>query len=203
MSDAIYISADDVWDINDGFFGRVTHSGEVIASGSYTSILTAPLPGVLPGNYKVIVRSDIRNNLVESNESNNLSASLNSFVIDAAALTLGSASNGTLSPSQFVYYKVTVQTGDTLVINVDSQSSTGSTQLFASFDSIPTLGRSDFRAIDPFEPDQRIIVPIARGGSYYVLVYGADVPSSSTSFSILAKSRFLSESWIRILERLE
>ncbi len=50
-------------DIGDAFFGRALHTGTVAAGGSYNSTLTAPLPGVLPGNYRVIVRSDIRKQL--------------------------------------------------------------------------------------------------------------------------------------------
>ena len=89
--DSIYISADATWDLNDAVFGRVQHSGDVAGGSSYSNSLTAALPGVLPGNYHVIIRSDILNNIVESNEANNIGASLDRVSIDATALTLGVA----------------------------------------------------------------------------------------------------------------
>ncbi len=67
--DSIYLSSDDQWDIDDGYFGRVLQASDVAPGGSYSGSLTAPLPGVLPGNYKVIIRSDIRNNVPEANET--------------------------------------------------------------------------------------------------------------------------------------
>ncbi len=186
--DALYISADESWDLGDAFFGRVQHTGDVAASGSYTSSLTAPLPGVLPGNYKIIVRSDIRNNLVESNENNNLAASLDSFQVDVPALTLGAATAGTLAQNGAAYYRVDVRTGDTLVIDFDSAAASGFTELYASFGTMPSRSRADFSAITPFEQDQRIIVPVARGGTYYILAHGTDVPSGSTPFSLTART---------------
>ena len=54
------------------FFGRVHHTGDVVGGSSYTETLTAPLPGVTPGDYHLLVRSDIRNHIPESDETNNL-----------------------------------------------------------------------------------------------------------------------------------
>ncbi|MBE9039163.1 CARDB domain-containing protein, partial [aff. Roholtiella sp. LEGE 12411] len=68
--DTIYISADNQWDVEDALFGRVQHNGDVAIGGSYSETLSAALPGVLPGDYYAIVKSDIRNQIPESNESN-------------------------------------------------------------------------------------------------------------------------------------
>ncbi len=149
--DSIYLSSDDQWDLDDGYFGRVQRTGDVAAGTSYTASLTAPLPGVLPGNYKVIIRSDIRNYLVEDNENNNLKASLNSFVTNVPALTLDVARTGTIAQGGAVYYKVDVPAGETLAIEFDAPSTAGSIELYSSFGSIPRRAQADEVALEPYQ----------------------------------------------------
>ncbi|MFN0052759.1 MAG: CARDB domain-containing protein [Planctomycetales bacterium] len=187
-SDALFLSADSRWDLDDPLFGRVSHVGGVPMGSSYSESLTAPMPGVLPGNYQVIVRSDIRNQLVESNETNNLAASLDGFAVDVAQLTLGVPNSGFLEQNGAAYYQVAVKTGDTLLIEYASDASEGFTEFYASFGTLPSRSHADFSAIDPFRQDQRILVPIARKGVYYVLAYGADIPGESTPFQITART---------------
>ncbi|MDB9426220.1 CARDB domain-containing protein, partial [Microcystis aeruginosa CS-564/01] len=150
--DSIYISADDKWDINDLLFSQVNVSGPLNSGSSYSRTVTANLPGVATGNYHVIIRSDIRNAITESNESNNLKASLNQFNVDVARLTLGTAVGGyytspglqreiaeiaqitskfgvdTLTYSsgiqaqEYFYYKVDVDAGETLKLTLDGRT---------------------------------------------------------------------------------
>ena len=185
--DAVFISSDEIWDIDDGYMGRVWRAGDVAAGGSYTTTLTAPLPGVVPGNYKVIVRSDIRNNLVEWNEQNNLKASLDRFATDAPALVLGTPTVGNIAVNQSIYYKVIVPAGETVVVEFDSASDEGATELYMSYESMPRRSRADLNALKPFQTDQRIVISSTQGGTYYILAYGSDVTAPSSSFSILAR----------------
>ncbi len=146
-----------------------------------------PLPGVVPGNYKAIVRSDIRNNLVEGNETNNLKASLDRFATDAPALVLGTPTLGSITTNQSLYYKVTVPAGETVVVEFDSNSEIGSTELYMSYESMPRRSRADLNALKPFQTDQRIVISSTQAGTYYILAYGSDVTAPSSSFSILAR----------------
>jgi GEVED domain/CARDB/Dockerin type I domain/Bacterial pre-peptidase C-terminal domain len=185
--DSVYLSTDDKWDITDGYLGRVFRSGDVAANTSYTTTLTAPLPGVLPGNYKAIVRTDIRNNLVEADETNNLKATLDSFTTDAPALTLGTPKAGTIRSDEALYYKVTVPAGETVVIEFDSSQTSGMIELYASFQNMPSRSTSDFTAIRPSQPDQRIVISSTTAGTYYILAYGANVENGTSDFNILAR----------------
>ncbi|WP_053540396.1 ELWxxDGT repeat protein [Anabaena sp. WA102] len=99
-SDSLYLSKDGQWDINDLFLGQVDNSREVLSGNSYTNTLTASLPGVVPGDYQVIIRSDIRNEIPESNESNNLKATLDKVNMDVERLILGTPSTGSLAQGQ-------------------------------------------------------------------------------------------------------
>jgi subtilase family serine protease len=110
--DSIYLSADNQWDVGDALFGRVYHSGDVAGGASYSETLTASLPGVVAGDYQVIIRSDIRNQIPEANEANNTGASANLIALDAERLELGVQTTGTLGQNQSVYYRIDVASGD-------------------------------------------------------------------------------------------
>ncbi|MEZ6137702.1 MAG: CARDB domain-containing protein [Pirellulaceae bacterium] len=174
-NDTLYISADDQWDFTDAFFGETLHIGDVAGGNSYTQSLTAPLPGVLPGDYHVIVRSDIRNRIVESNESNNIGASLDLFDLDATELILGASQTGTLAVGQSVYYKMDLVAGETVRLSVDSDQNSAFNDLFVRYGQFPTRGQFDHTTRTPFQADPTIILPVEQTGTYYVLLYGNQV----------------------------
>lgn len=70
--DSLYLSADEQWDVNDPLLAQVQVSGAVNSGDSYHRTVPTLLPGVTSGDYHVIVRSDIRNVIPESNEGNNI-----------------------------------------------------------------------------------------------------------------------------------
>jgi hypothetical protein len=183
--DALYISSDQTWDLNDPLFGRVNHFGDVQGNSSYSETLTAPLPGVVPGNYYLIVRSDIRNYILESNESNNIGASVNTAAIDADSLALGVPVTGNIVSGQSIYYKINVQAGEALRIAFDGADNDSVTELYVRRGQMPSRGQFDFSS-EPFVADPSLIVPETQQGTYYVLLYG-NVSSSTTAFSIRAE----------------
>jgi subtilase family serine protease len=100
--DSIYLSADATWDLEDPLFARVLHTGDVPSGASYSRTVTGTLPGVLPGEYHVIIRTDIRNQVRESNERNNVTGSLDRFDIDAERLQLGAVRRVGLSDPMYM-----------------------------------------------------------------------------------------------------
>jgi subtilase family serine protease len=184
--DTIYISADNQWDVGDALFGRVQHNGDVAIGGSYSETLTAALPGVLPGDYYAIVKSDIRNQIPESNENNNLKASLDQFNADAERLDLGTADTGSLAQGQAVYYKVDVAAGETLRVKFDSASTTAANELYIRYGDMPSRSQFDVAFSDALSPDQEVVIPSTRGGTYYILAYGTDVGGGTANYSINA-----------------
>ena len=185
-SDSVYLSLDDTWDINDAFFGVATHSGTVDGGSSYSNSVTATLPGVTPGQYKVIVRSDIRNRIPESDETNNIGGSLDAVLLDVDALTLGVASTYTLGTGQAVYYKFDVAAGETVRLVLDSAGADVANELYVRHGSMPSRGQFDFAAREGFTSDPQLVIPTTEAGTYYVLAYGQYAPGSP-SFQIKAE----------------
>ena len=185
--DSLFLSADGVWDINDPKIATVAHNGTVNAGSSYTGSVTAKLPGVLPGNYYMIVRTDIKNNIRESNEGNNTGLSNDVITMDAIELTLGQPYISQLSTGAEHYYKVNVPEGEDLLITLDSQSDNASTELYVRYNAIPDRVNFDYMYDKPFRSDQDISVPTTSVGWYYILVRGNYVPSNPMGYNILVK----------------
>jgi subtilase family serine protease len=175
--DSVYISKDKQWDVNDAFFGRVSQKG-VNAGGSYSKTLIEALPGGVSGDYYVIVRSDIRNNLPETNETNNIGASLDAFTLNVEQLSLGVPDTGVLGKGQSVYYRIDVAAGETLQLSLDSQSTLAANELYIRYGDIPSRSQFDFGFTEAFSADQEIVVPTTQAGTYYVLAYGQTVADS-------------------------
>jgi len=170
--DSLYLSTDDTWDVQDVLLGSVDVAATVPGhGGSYTRTLDAPAPGVNPGSYRVIVRSDIRNTLPEQSETNNLAASLDSVAFDVAGLDLATTAAGTLAAGASVYYKVVVPAdGQTLRFAFDSLAVGGAAQVFVRYGAMPSPNKFDAASTSPFDAHQTLTAPADRAGTYYVLV---------------------------------
>ncbi|NLF30106.1 MAG: cadherin-like domain-containing protein, partial [Planctomycetes bacterium] len=185
--DALYLSADAVWDVGDRLIGRYQHSGDVAAGGTYTHTLVAPLPGVNPGEYHVLLRSDIRNNVEESSEANNFSASLDRAEIDAERLDLADPAAGTLAQGFSRYYKVDVPAGQTLLVRLDSQAADAANRLFVAFGRVPTASDFDVASAGAFLADVEAVVPTTQAGTYYIMATAELVVGAEQTYDLTAE----------------
>ena len=185
--DSVYISTNSTWDITAPLLGKVAHSGPLMPGDSYPGTLTAALPGVVPGQYHVIVRADILNNVRETNEVNNLGVSSGTFGIDIPELQLGVAWPSNLVQDAEHYYKVKTPSNETMLVSLDGAATNGLNELFTRFGAVPNRGQYDFLYDNPFQPDQHNIVPTTVAGTYYHLVRGESVPNPPEDYSIKAE----------------
>ncbi len=153
--------------------------------GSYTGTLTASVPGVTPGSYYVILRTNILDTLPESTLSNNESASSAETAIDAPALALGISTDGDLSQAQYAYYEVSVTAGQTLEVSLTTPMNSAYNELFVSYGTMPTLQQSEFQSQD-LAANQEILVPSTQEGDYYILAYAASTGGGVEPFSLSA-----------------
>ena len=178
--DSVYLSKDQTWDINDVLVNKFNHQGNIPVGGSYQGFagLSRSTP-VTPGDYYVLVRSDIRNQVAETNDNNNLGVSLGKVTIDVEALTLNTPTSDIINQGEAVYYRVDVAAGESLLFNFDGQytlSDYGFTEFYVSYGKMPTRNNFDFIYQVPLEADQQILVPTTEAGTYYVMAYGNTVP---------------------------
>lgn len=165
--DSIYISADDTWDVGDALFARTAHNGDVAGGSSYTESVGGTLPGVIPGDYFVIIRSDIRNAIPETSEANNIGASLNQFSIDVEQLLLDTPYQQAIGYNQSLFLQIEVPEDETLRIS----TSGGSASMFVSFGRLPSQADHDFRS-ELLTTAGEVLIADSEAGTYYVLVLG-------------------------------
>ena len=184
--DSLFISADTNWDISDKLFASVTHNGDVPPGGGYTNVVTAPLPGVLPGDYHVIIRSDILNHLTEADKSNNIAASLNSAAVDVQRLTLGTPTGNTLGSGQSAFYKVDVTNGQTIRVQFFSTAPFSDNELFLKFGQMPDSGNFDAAANAPFTANPEFYFTATNTGTYYLLLK-CNYAAVPTPYTVMAQ----------------
>ncbi|MFO0805191.1 MAG: CARDB domain-containing protein [Gemmataceae bacterium] len=185
-TDAVYLSTSTTWSPSDRLLGTVTQARNLLPGQSYTGTLTAAVPGLPPGPYHVIVRSNIQNSFPEEDLTNNAGVSTGTIAIDAPSLTLGTSTNGTLVQDRSAYYKVVVPAGQTLRFTIDTASNAFN-ELYVSYGTMPERSRYQYRYGVPFSGDQTVTVPTTQAGTYYVLAYAGTVPTTTESYSIKAE----------------
>ncbi|MEM9272984.1 MAG: CARDB domain-containing protein, partial [Cyanobacteria bacterium P01_F01_bin.143] len=187
-SDAVYLSSDGIWDIEDVLLGRVELSGPLGPEESLTNTLETVLPPAVSDEYRIIVRPDIYNQIYERNEDNNRTASGDPLKITVEEIYLGVEKSTTFRTGQARLYQIDVDAGDTLRVIVDSKSENAANELFIKQGSAPTSTDYDFAYNSGLNADQTVIVPKTEPGTYYILVNGFSQPVPDTNTVILAES---------------
>ncbi len=179
--DAVYLSRDAAWDISDIRLATVPHTGGLAENETYTASATVYVPGVLPGDFHLLIRADIANQEKEAaDESNNLVA-FGPLPLAIRALTPnGAALSGVLTPDNRAhYYVITLAPGESMKLSLAGQTTGTSSELFVNWASIPSRTESEYRtAAGGVSPELAITGP-AGGGTAYVLVYGDQVAAGS------------------------
>ncbi|MDH5639643.1 MAG: putative Ig domain-containing protein, partial [Nitrospira sp.] len=186
-TDSVYLSTDDTWDLSDRLLGQQSFSGPVAQLGTYTLSLDAVTPPVAAGQYRVIVRTDIRNQVYEdANEGNNRRFSPDPVTVTVEAIQLGVPVQTTLSTGQDRLYKVTVLEGETLRVRVSSATGAGANEVYLRFNEAPTRFAYDAGPNTQLQADTAAIVPATRPGDYYILLHGQSEPGPHTPVTLLA-----------------
>jgi hypothetical protein len=204
MCDAVFISGDTTWNVNDAHVGNHCRTinlapGDMAAFELQTTMpsretlanlhsnLTGDMPGVTPGEYYAIVRTDILNNINESDLSNNTGVSTDTMMVDVTPLTLGVPVSGTLGTSDGRFYRVDVPAGETLLVTLASNNGLAANELYVRYGQVPSRSNFDYAFTTPLQANQEVIVPATQEGTYYIFLYGANVPGGSQQATITAE----------------
>jgi subtilase family serine protease len=183
--DTLYLSENQEWDIDDKRIGRILHEGDLEAGETYTGVLSSDIPAVLPGDYYVIARTDILDDVRETDDTNNTACSAETMTIEAYDLTTDQSARGELAADQSLYYQLETSAGDDLLITFGGDAS-DCAEVFVAHARIPTRSDFDFRAESNDSEDGKISIPGTKAGFYYILVYGYDCGEAEVPFEISA-----------------
>ena len=204
LTDAFYVSTDTTWDVSDALLGTVYRSinvasGEIQKSTVHvrvaairpegtTGTVIGELPGILPGPYHIIVRTDLRDNIPESNEVNNSYASASLTNVHVKKLTRNVAQPFSVKQDQSTYFSFTAQAGEDIVVMLDGDTKAGFNELFVSYADLPSRGNYDYLYQNQNSQNQQVTISSSKAGTYYALVRGQKVFGAVSACSILAKT---------------
>ncbi len=186
-TDAVYLSADDQWDIEDELLATIPHSNGLAQDETYSRSVDVLVPGRIPGNYHIIVRTDLYNQEKEAGDEGNnivaigpLSLDVRELLADAVPVT------GTLTDSNWLdYYEINTQDGNNLAIILDQLDPNASVDFFVSYERIPTVLDYDFRSSVNVQGNLQVTITGTLAGAYYVLVDGDQFVGPS-SYDLMA-----------------
>ncbi len=173
-SDVFFLSADDELDASDLPMRSIPSTAGTVAVGALhvqTDVLT--VPGALPGAYRVLARCDGLDQILETDEEDNLTASLAQVNLTAIpivpALAPGVVSTVALVNGGEAYWQLTAPAGLTVRLDLDHQTSAAWTELYVRESAIPAPGVADWTFENPGASTQSLVIPLTNGNPFFIL----------------------------------
>ncbi|MVM32439.1 hypothetical protein GO755_20510 [Spirosoma sp. HMF4905] len=189
--DAVYISPDTTLDATDIVLGTLEGTLNLPTQATAIQTLEKPLANLSIGEYYVIIKTDILNNIVEQNEGNNQSVSAYKFVVTVRELPINIRTSATLKKENPLYYRIEVPaslTGETLSITLKGDSTNNAVnRFFIRKGLVPTANQYDYVGNLPFLANQEIVIPALQTGTYYLMVMGGYSSAQAQPINLLAK----------------
>ncbi len=170
--DAVYLSSDNIWDLGDSLLGRREgRQLRTLAPGeAYTVGLEVKVPPRLPGDYRILVRTDIFDDIFEAeNNRNNTGFSANSLRIDVAQLVVGNSLTDSLATGGWRLYRLDTRAGQTIEIDLQSLDGAGAHELYVRHEGLPSPIQYDHAFAGGLKANQSVVIPETLAGTYYVL----------------------------------
>ncbi len=189
MKDNIYLSQDTSWEVTDLLIGSVFSQINIQPLFELNRSITFPLPGLTPGHYHVIVRTDVSNNINETSETNNQNATQNTLFIDVPDLPFEVLTNDTLFNMTDIHYRIIVPDsliGESMITFLTGDSAHGVNELYLTHNQISSRISFDYMHTTPYQANQEVLVPTLDSGAYYLLAYGYNPVQSYQEISLLA-----------------
>jgi hypothetical protein len=189
MRDIVYLSKDTIWDSDDIFFASNESIINLGVGASLQRNANAKLIGATPGQWYVLVRTNVTNGIHESDFTNNTGRSDVTFNVTVPILPINVWAFDTLSNSQPLYYQINIPdslVGESLRIQLKGDSILGNNEFYLRFGDVPGRSVFDIGYSDPGAGNQELLVPFLLEGTYYLLIYGNTLNGNLQNISLHA-----------------
>ncbi|MEZ6134264.1 MAG: RHS repeat-associated core domain-containing protein [Pirellulaceae bacterium] len=168
--DSIYLSKNNFIDKTDRLIARIPRNGGLAGNTSYTQSLEALLPALLEGPHRILVVTDSRGAIPDTNRNNNFASSAATIDITVPVLSVGSPITTTIAPGEQLYYRFDVAQDDVVVTAILAEEMQA--EIFASHRTVPS--RSDYQLVGETVGDAPLVQTLATTstGPHYLLVHG-------------------------------
>jgi subtilase family serine protease len=187
LTDAIYLSSDSLLDPGDIIITTVkqqlilppqmqAHHRSFLPYEYYSNIISDILPGAVPSDYYVIVKTDIKNNVYETNENNNATASSGMIRVQMREITMGITIHDTIAAYGKQYLRFKPQPGEDIAITFSGGFGDGDLVCYISGGSIPNEMHYDY-VLGDINGGLRDIVISGVTDRWYYITLMSNLPS--------------------------
>lgn len=171
-TDGIYLSKGNVFDSSAVLVG-IKNKNIDLNPLSKDTLAMAPLINNVPeGNYNVIVRTDLLNNIFESDKANNENHTLKPVYVSVKELHLGITQADILQDGR--YYKLVIPDsleGSTILVTLKSEDSLSVlNEMYVGKGHVPSVTTFDYKFHTPNYGNQQILITDVIGSVYYISV---------------------------------
>jgi CARDB/PKD-like domain len=175
-TDGIYLSSDSLSNSNnDILIGTRQNLLSLLPLAVVTQNSQPAVSGVTEGNYFLKVKTDIQNNLLETNKLNNTGIGIKKVYVKVKVLPMNVLTPDTLRPS-YLYYKLIVPAalrGKTIQVKLTSNDSlVANNQLYIGLGYLPSAAHFDYTYNAANYGNQQIVIESVVDSVYYIAAKG-------------------------------
>ena len=189
-SDGIYLTQANEFDSSATLIGIKTRNLNMPPLDFDTLVHAPMVTGVTEGNYNMIIRTDLVNQLPELDESNNTTISAGQVYVKVMELQLNIVENNTLF-TDTRFYKLVIPdslNGATISVKLTTGDSlTRINQMFIGKDYIPTAAHFNYTYPTANYGNQDIVMAYATAGTYYIMIRTINPGNITQNISLLAR----------------
>jgi hypothetical protein len=189
-TDGIYLSTDSLINSsNDILIGTKQNQLSILPLND-SLIKAQPVVSNVPeGNYYVKVKTDILNNIIETNKQNNTGILNHRVYVTVKLLPMNIVTPDTLT-SNYLYYKLIVPAalnGKTIAVRLTSPDSvTANNQIYLGLGYLPSAAHFDYAYDRPNFGNQQIIIESVVDSVYYIAAKGTKPNSTYQNITLQA-----------------
>lgn len=185
--EGVYLSADSIWNVEDVLLANPQDLVYISPFGEKQQQIKVKLSGVKDGKYYAIVRTDLTNNIIETNENNNIGISSDSIAVSMLNLPVNVLTPNVIQINSGLYYKLEIPDslqGQTMLVSLTANTLITPNELYIRYGDVPTRSVFDYGYENANSGNQDIVIPSLQKGTYYILVFNG---SNSLPVNLLAQ----------------
>lgn len=172
-SDGIYLSSNTILDSTAVLIGIKNKTINMSPLDRDTISMQPIVTSVIEGNYNVLVKTDLLNNINETDKNNNTGISAGSIYVKAKELKLNITESNTMHTTAR-YYKLVIPdslSGSTILVTLKSNDSlTMKNEMYIGLGYVPSPSRFDYRFGTANYGNQQIVMTTVTDSVYYIAV---------------------------------
>ena len=192
-TDGIYLSTDNRWDINDIKLGELVHDGGLAKDQQLANTIDVALAGVAPGNYYILVRSDIYMQEKADREAAELAQNLVAVPITVTVPSLEidkTIASSLLENGDFDYYVIHQKANESLNIALDALVDRTTLEMFVGYESAPDRENFDL-SLRNVTDGEIFVQATSADRDIYIMVNAKNI-ADVVNYNLTAKSVDLS-----------